>query len=575
MTTGAAGVGGDPAALLGPARLAWELSPAATCATQGPEHVLVFQNRASLALFGTRPRGVPILTAFPGTTVLTRADMDAVLRTGEPITQDRRLMGLRDPDGREMFMRSVIAPYGPPGRPPVGLVISGVDLSGEARAEVAANRAAVLAEVTHAMNVASDPGAALHALTDLLVPRLADVAAVYVLPDPRGAHDLAARPHAPESLSLAPHLHPLGPPPPWTTPRSQPVPWQEALAAGVPVLIPFGDRDPARTVPDPRARAWLAGAQARALAAVPLTAAGSLLGVLLLVAAGERQPYTERILPFLTDLANRAGIAIAQVRQHQAELRVSHQLQQAFLPVAPPQPAGLHVAARYLAGAPDVGVGGDWWDVVPLDGNRLAVGVGDASGHGTDAAVLMGQARAAARAATLAGLSPGDVLGLVDQHLVSAIADLGAGDDTVGDVPQFATAVHAVIDPSAGQARIANAGHVPMVALHHPSRRSRLVQIPPGPPLGLGHGGYPEVVVDLPAATSLLLFTDGLVEDRARDLDLGLEALCRQLEAHAHHDVETCLDAVLAGMGAGCAERSDDVAALLLRLDPPHLHAPP
>jgi hypothetical protein len=129
----------------------------------------------------------------------------------------------------------------------------------------------------------------------------------------------------------------------------------------------------------------------------------------------------------------------------------------------------------------------------------------------------MGQARTAARTASLAGLSPAQILHLVDHLIDEAVtatvstAAADAGRRSHGG-PQFATALHAVLDLHTGRARFANSGRLP-VLLHCPDSATRTITIPPGPPLGLGQGAYPEALIDLPHGASLLLFTDGLVED--------------------------------------------------------------
>jgi serine phosphatase RsbU (regulator of sigma subunit) len=296
---------------------------------------------------------------------------------------------------------------------------------------------------------------------------------------------------------------------------------------------------------------------------VPLALAGRLIGELLLIATGDRQPYSPRILPFLADLGARAGIAIAQVRQHRMQVQVSQQLQRALLPIAPPPLPGLQVAARYLAGAENLEVGGDWWDVVRLGDARVAVAVGDVSGKGVDAATVMGHARVAARAAAIAGLSPAQVLALVDHELADLLDSSG---DRGLTGPQFATCVLAVMDLVTGRTVIANAGHLPIL-LHHPDTGCRFVRTPPGLPLGLDLDGYTETTIEVPPRTSLMVFTDGLVEDRTQDLDEGLGLLAQRLNVHVHEDVDTCLDKVIASLGLGGTHSSDDVAVVLIRRD--------
>lgn len=552
--------------VLGWMRDAWEHSPAAITVTFGSRHLLIYQNEASRALFGRRRTGVPIAEAFPDGDQNRVVELDVALAERRVLVRDRRRAGVRDPQGRELHVRYVIVPYGPDGAPPLGLTVLTVDLTGEVRAELASNRAVLLARLTERMIAAQDPGSALQALTDVLVPELADMAAVYVLPDQGRA--LPGVPSGPEALSVSPVLRALGPPPAVSTRRATPSRWSELFQAGRPLLLPFDEDTREEVAPDPAVRSWLVAAGARNLAVVPLAVAGRVIGAVLLVAAGERTPYAESILAFLTDVAARAGVAVGQVRQHRLQAEVSRRLQHGLLPAAPPPVPGLYVAARYVAGAEDVAVGGDWWDVAVLGDHQVAIGVGDVAGRGVDAAMMMGHARAAMRTAGLAGLSPGRVLELLDRQLADLIGSAGRGlGERPGGGPQFATALHAVIDLATGLVRLAGAGHPPPL-IQGPGCRARPVPVIPGPPLGLGLGGYQECTIRLPEGGALLMFTDGLVEDRTRDLDLGLAELGAQLNTFADPDVEASLDKILAAMGATSSQlriAADDVAAVLVR----------
>jgi serine phosphatase RsbU (regulator of sigma subunit) len=553
----------DSSPVLGWMREAWEFSPVAVAVTFGPQHLLVYQNGASRALFGERSRGVPLEQAFPGTTT-PPAELDEALATGEVVVRERCQAGVRGLDGGEVPLRFVIAPYGPDGEPPVGLVVMTVDLSAQARAELTSNRTALLARLTERMATAQDPNAALQALTDVLVPDLADVAAVYVQPDLDRREPHRDRPAMPDALSLSPAFPALGPPPTTASARERSGPWEALFASGRPVLIRSDDRTADQMTPDPAVRAWLGAAGARDMAVIPLGMAGRLVGSVLLVLIGDREGYSEAILPFLTDLAARAGVAVAQLRRHRHLAEVSHRLQQALLPDAPPYVCGLQVAARYLAGAPEVEVGGDWWEVVQLDDRYVAIGVGDVSGRGVEAAIVMGQARAAMRTASLAGLSPGQVLALLDRQMCDLVT---APSGAPGEAPHFATALHAVLDLVTGLTRLASAGHPPPL-VHDGCSGSRAVVVTPGPPIGIGLGGYAECTVHVPPGGSLLMFTDGLVEDRTRDLDLGLAELAAQLTAFAGCDVEHALDKILAArraVGPQGRAAADDVAVVLVR----------
>jgi Stage II sporulation protein E (SpoIIE)/GAF domain len=554
--------------LLGWLAAAWETLPAQVGMTVGPSHVVVYQNAASRALFGSARLGMPLGEALSVAADVSSAERDVAFATGQPVVGPRRVVGIRDLVGQDVHMQYVIAPFGPSGEPPVGLVISAVDRSGEVRAELASNRAAMLSTVTERITAAVDALDALRALVDVLVPELADVAAIYVLPDLRDVDDLRSRrTGAPDAISIAPSLAGLGPPPVSDQGRADPSPWDAVFASGQPVIIPFEDIDPALAVPDEASRAWLQAAGTRNLAAVPVAVAGRIVGALLLVAAGDRQPFSELILPFLSDIVARAGVAVAQIRHLRRQVEVSHRLQQVLLPAAPPRVAGLRMAARYVTGSADVEVGGDWWDVAQLDGAQLSIGVGDVAGRGIDAAVVMGQVRLAMRTASLAGLAPHQVLDLLDRQVAELVA---RGREHGVDGPQFATALYGVLDLSTGDMELANAGHLPLL-VSHPDGTVEVHRSAPAAPLGIEAGPYSSTTIHIPAGATLLMYTDGLVENHHRDLDAGLNLLANQLASRRADDVKTWLDGILGGMGVlgpDAPGAVDDVAAVLVHREP-------
>ena len=221
-------------------------------------------------------------------------------------------------------------------------------------------------------------------------------------------------------------------------------------------------------------------------------------------------PFTAADVPFLEDVAARAGATVTQLRTFDQHRQIARDLQRALLPDVPTRLPGLRVAARYVAGGPGVEVGGDWWDVHDLGGGRTGIGVGDVAGRGLSAAVVMGQTRSAMHTAARAGLSPARILELLDLQLADLVR---RGTIARPDHPQFATASYAVVDRVAGTLTVANAGHPPLL-LRGPAAPTVLVEAVPGPPLGIGLGGYEELVVPFGPGCLLAAFTDGLVESR-------------------------------------------------------------
>ena len=226
-----------------------------------------------------------------------------------------------------------------------------------------------------------------------------------------------------------------------------------------------------------------------------------------------------------------------------AEREVAEQLQRAVLPERVPEVDGLELAVRYLPAAQVSGVGGDWYDVLPLPGDRLLLVIGDVAGRGLEAATAMVQLRSALRAFAVEDPAPGEVLGRLSRHCLA----LGIAD--------FVTVLVAVADPGAGRLVYASAGHPPLLRI--PAEGApELAWHQAGPPIGAPVTGYEEAAVDLAPGDAIVLYTDGVVEERTRTLDASLEDLRAAADAP-----ERELDAVCDRMLAG--RRMTDDAALL------------
>lgn len=224
-------------------------------------------------------------------------------------------------------------------------------------------------------------------------------------------------------------------------------------------------------------------------------------------------------------------------------------LQRSLLPAAVPCTEELGVAVRYVAGAADTEVGGDWYDVIALGAGRLALVIGDVMGRGVPAAAVMGQLRTAVRTCARLDLRPVEVLDVLD----GLVAELGE--------EQIATCVYGVFDPHTRELQLASAGHLPPV-LRTAGGGVELVAVEASAPLGVGDAPR-QTSVRLPPGSVLALFTDGLVERRDRPLDDRLAELSRVVAA-GPEDLEQLADAVMAGMTGGVSE--DDVALLLVQV---------
>ena len=230
------------------------------------------------------------------------------------------------------------------------------------------------------------------------------------------------------------------------------------------------------------------------------------------------------------------------------ERRAAVALQHGLLPGQPQVPAGMEVASRCLPAGASV-VGGDWHDIVPLSAGRAALIVGDAMGHGPEAAAAMVQLRTAAHLLAGLNLAPEEVLRRLDQMAASLAAP-------------FATCISTVIDPAGRSCLIAQAGHHPPV-LVLPGGATRVLELPPGLPLGLGAESFDATRISLPPGATLALYTDGLVEGRARPIDDGLAAL-RDVLSSALASPQATLDVACQAITQELRQHGEDDITLVL-----------
>ncbi|MGW0999032.1 SpoIIE family protein phosphatase [Streptomyces sp. NPDC002523] len=295
------------------------------------------------------------------------------------------------------------------------------------------------------------------------------------------------------------------------------------------------------------------------LISVPLQARGVLLGVVNFWRS-DSDAFGEEDLSFAKELAARAAVSIDNARRYTREHALAVTLQRSLLPKALPEQTALEVAHRYLPA--QAGVGGDWFDVIPLPGTRVALVVGDVVGHGLHAAATMGRLRTAVHNFSSLDLSPDEILVHLDE-LVAHIDQDERAEDGGGDASiTGATCLYAIYDPVSGRCELARAGH-PGPALVHPDGTVTFPDVPVSPPLGLGAGLPVETAtLQLPEGSRLALYTDGLIEDRDRDIDAGLALLRSALAGPGRTPEQTCqavLDALLP------PRPSDDIALLVAR----------
>lgn len=286
-----------------------------------------------------------------------------------------------------------------------------------------------------------------------------------------------------------------------------------------------------------------------------LLVGGRVLGVMVFTRDPERGPFRPAEITSIERVAARASIWMDNARLHDQLRHMAISMQTAMLPTKLATPAGLEIAHRYLPGSDMAVVGGDWFDVIELSGGRVALVVGDVMGHGTQAASAMGQMRTAVRTLAAVDLPPAEVLA----HLDDLMPDI---DDSL-----FATCVYAVYDPATQQCSISRAGHVPPVVVHPDGRTEVLHQVAPGLPLGLGGamGTFDTLDIELADGALFVLCTDGLLENKARDIDTGLNLLRANLAGPGRPLQEIC-DQVVKELDL--TQDRDDIALLIARVRP-------
>jgi len=294
---------------------------------------------------------------------------------------------------------------------------------------------------------------------------------------------------------------------------------------------------------------------AGSLAAVPLLLSGTPVGVVVVLHPTSR-PYPALERDLLVALAAQGSQALRRAQLYERQVSLAQSLQHSLLPERLPHRSDVSLAARYLPGARGLEVGGDWYDGMSLPDGRLALVVGDVMGKGIRAAAVMGQIRNAVRALAALDPEPAAVLAGLDRLAASF------------DDDEIVTVVYLLLDPAQGVAHIARAGHLPVLLVPQGCAPTFL----PGgdsPPIGVPVASRDVAVAIVPAGALLLLFTDGLVEDRRTGLDVGLPALAStmgRLARAPYAKLDDLLDELVESTGLQTA-RSDDVTVLAARLE--------
>ncbi|MGB6457370.1 MAG: SpoIIE family protein phosphatase [Streptosporangiaceae bacterium] len=289
---------------------------------------------------------------------------------------------------------------------------------------------------------------------------------------------------------------------------------------------------------------------------LPLIARDLMLGFIVCVRRKGYRRFDPYDVEIGMEFAARAAIFMDNAQRYSRERTTALTLQRSMLPTQTGLtfPSSVEVRHRYLPGSKLIEVGGDWYESIALPGGRVALVVGDVAGHGVRAAVTMGRLRTAIQTLAMLELPPAETL----QQLNELMHELGVRE------PHFATCVYAVFDAVSGTCEVASAGHLPPL-LVRPDGSNELLDVPQAPPLGVGSGLIQSRTLTVEDGSLLVLYTDGLVEKRGRDIDEGIGRL-RDIfgPGSADEPLEELCRATLAGVYAD--EHRDDIAVLMARL---------
>ncbi|MFE3379903.1 SpoIIE family protein phosphatase [Streptomyces anulatus] len=330
-------------------------------------------------------------------------------------------------------------------------------------------------------------------------------------------------------------------------------PAADALLRRSPSFVESPDDYSAR-YPEAAASAALTGKQAAAF--LPLTTSGR-VGVCV-VSYQQPRVFNEDERTLLKELSGFVAQALERARLYDEAATRARELQRTLLPRELPSATAVTVAARYVPADGGIEIGGDWYDVIPLSAERVALVVGDVMGHGMAEAATMGRLRTAVQTLSELELPPDEVL----TRLNDTVAELG--DDS------FATCLYGVFDPVGHDFVLADAGH-PSPAVVAPDGTVAFPLSSANPPLGTAAPPFDLTTTKLPDGSLIVLYTDGLVESRTGDIDVGMTCLARALDAAVSdgraEDPEAVCDSVLSAFSVDApGPRNDDAVLLVARI---------
>ncbi|MEU7636497.1 SpoIIE family protein phosphatase [Streptomyces sp. NPDC039016] len=498
--------------------------------------------------------------------------MTRVLETGQPVMDyEFRSPTYADPTEERAYSVSFFRLAGPHGRC-VGIWYMVIDVTERWRAQ---EGLALLNDASARIGSTLDVTRTAQELADVAVPALADFVAVDLLdsvlhgeepipgpvdstPTMRRTGQRSVREGCPEAgLAVGEAVR-----------RAPSSAVARCLLSGEPVVEPLLAADSPWVTEDPRRAGIVRAYGFRSVMVAPVRARGITLGAATFVRSRRLGPFGADDVRLAEELVARAAVCLDNARRYTRERTAARMMQRNLLPHALAGGAALDVASWYFPADAPSGVGGDWFDVIPLSGARVALVVGDVVGHGIDAAASMGRLRAAVRTLANLDLPPDELLARLDDLVIGLMEprrDGGAATDDGTAATRLgflgATCLYAVYDPVSRRCTMARAGHLPPAVLA-PDGAVEFPDLPAGPPLGLGALPFEPAELELAEGSLLALYTNGLIETHDRDIGVGMARLGRALAAPGG-TLQEIGGNVVAALLTG--PPSDDAALLLAR----------
>ncbi|WP_030414869.1 SpoIIE family protein phosphatase [Streptomyces sp. NRRL S-1448] len=495
-----------------------------------------------------------------------------VLRTGTPVMDyEFRSPTYADPSQERAYSASFFGLADPQGRR-IGIWYMVIDVTERWRAQ---ERLALLNDASARIGSTLDVTRTAQELADVAVPALADFVAVDLLdsvlrgdePVP-GPVDSSLLMRRCGQQSVNEGCPEAGPAVGEAVRRSPASPITRCLLAGESLVEAALDQASSAWVTEDPARGAVIRAYGfRSVMVAPVQARGVTLGAATFFRSRRLGPFTADDVRLAEELVARAAVCVDNARRYTRERTAARVMQQNLLPHELTGGSALEVASWYFPADAPSGVGGDWFDVIPLSGARVALVVGDVVGHGINAAATMGRLRTAVHTLANLDLPPDELLARLDDLVIGLVKTYGTEpapdteNATVAATFMGATCLYVVYDPVSRLCCLARAGHLPP-AVARPDGTVELVDLPAGPPLGLGSLPFEAVERELPEGSLLALYTNGLIETCDPDIGVGLARLSGAL---------TPPGATLTDIGGRVVQAlltgppSDDAALLLAR----------